>query len=293
MPNNIIIPTTPQQLAQASRSNVIIANAILAASTEFLPGAIVTGAETGILSGAIAEATAATGDVVPSSWTASAPGNPVLNRGYVTPNSIAGATGITGSTKKNGAIGIGMMGNYYYSDLNILAGSYTVRGNGTTTTVSYPGIIISTVLMQVSQEKRIVKTPIQGRDGTIKQYIGLGDYKIKCTGIIAAQGQTGGGLQRSSSLATFGQPSIAPKTYTDIGPVNAGTYPINTVNALVQALSSPVALTVKSYYLSKAFAIGNLVVESYNFPQEKGSLSHQAFEITFISDSPVQINLFK
>src|SRR5688572_7578109 len=49
-----------------------------------------------------------------------------------------------------------------------------------------PNISFDTVLFTVSQTKNIVKTAIQGRNGTVKQYISDGDYEITIRGIIDA-----------------------------------------------------------------------------------------------------------
>jgi len=44
-------------------------------------------------------------------------------------------------------------------------------------------LILETVLITVVQSKNIIKTPIQGRNGTIKEYIGEGDYMLRINGI--------------------------------------------------------------------------------------------------------------
>ena len=52
------------------------------------------------------------------------------------------------------------------------------------------GIYIDTLIITINQSKNIVKTPIEGRNGTIKEFISDGDYQITITGaLVGADGQ--------------------------------------------------------------------------------------------------------
>ena len=118
------------------------------------------------------------------------------------------------------------------------------------------GIIIDTVLITVTQSKNIVKTPIQGRNGTVKEYISDGDFQIDISGSIVSQ--------------------------------NPEQYPETDVNEFIQILKSPVAIEIVSEYLNW-FDIQSVVVESYNFPQIEGVRNVQQFNVTAISDTPVEL----
>lgn len=111
------------------------------------------------------------------------------------------------------------------------------------------------VLCTLSQAKKIVKTEIQGRDGTVKEYIGLDDYQVTINGIIAGTN---------------------------------GNYPFSAVQYLKQMLDAPVSVPVVSTFLNN-LGIYNLVVEDYSIPQEAGGYSKQDFTINAISDSPIEL----
>lgn len=117
------------------------------------------------------------------------------------------------------------------------------------------------VLLTVSQAKKIVKTEIQGRNGTVKEYIGDDDYQISINGII-----TGGGNY----------------------PGGNGHYPVEAVRDLKVLLNAPVTLPVVCDYLLN-LDIHNIVVTDYAFAQEPGGYSKQAFTINGISDLPIEL----
>lgn len=123
--------------------------------------------------------------------------------------------------------------------------------------ISGASVKLLTILCTVSQAKKIVKTDIDGRDGSIKEYIGMDDYAVTINGII-----TGYNGQR----------------------------PVEQVLALKKVLDAPVPLVVVSNYLND-LGIYNLVVESYDFNQEAGGWSKQDFSITAISDKPLELQI--
>lgn len=120
-------------------------------------------------------------------------------------------------------------------------------------------IRLDTIILTVDQAVKIVKTEIQGRDGTVKEYIGKDDAKITINGVI-----TGGN----------------------------GVYPINEVNALKKWLDAPVSKGVTARWLDN-LGITQIVVESYSFPQVEGGYSYQMFSIQAISDTPVELKIIQ
>lgn len=122
------------------------------------------------------------------------------------------------------------------------------------------GIIIDTVIFTVTQTKNIVKTPIQGRSGTVKEYISDGDYLIEISGAIVSPDRT---------------------------------YPQSEVNELIQILKAPTAIPADSLiseYLNW-FDIHSIVIESYDFPQTEGTRNQQEFRISAVSDIPVELEI--
>lgn len=141
-----------------------------------------------------------------------------------------------------------------FSDLDLTAISVA----GQTISVNIP-----TVLFTVTQTKNIITTPIQGRNGTVKEYISDGDYKINMKGVI------------TNSNGKY------PQFKIDKG--------LTTVNDLFQMCQLNKSLTVNSWYLWQ-FCIYELVITDFEFPQLEGQYSSQPFEINAISDTPFVIN---
>jgi hypothetical protein len=115
-----------------------------------------------------------------------------------------------------------------------------------------PTLTFQCVLINVTQTKKIVKTQIQGRDNSVKEYIGQDDYHITINGIInGANGQR----------------------------------PTQDIINLKKLLDAPIPVDVVSDYL-RLLGIYTIVVEGYTFDQEAGGYSKQNFTINAISDTP-------
>jgi hypothetical protein len=93
-----------------------------------------------------------------------------------------------------------LFGTPVYSNLEIPAGSYTdLDGN----VINYEGVRIDTVLMDVSQERNIIRTAVAGKAGTVKQFIADGDYIINCQGLITGESfatNSGFGVQATAGV---------------------------------------------------------------------------------------------
>lgn len=111
----------------------------------------------------------------------------------------------------------------------------------------------------VQQVKNIVKTPLQGVNGTVKEYISDGDYMVTLKGRI------------SSSI-----PDLFPRTE---------------VSSLVDFLQKQEALDIESEYLRYVYGIYSLVVESYTMQRKEGEESTQEMEIKCVSHLPVELIL--
>jgi hypothetical protein len=146
------------------------------------------------------------------------------------------------------------IGTPVYTNLTIEAGSYTDDlGN----TKNFPKIVFDTVLLTVTMSKNIVKTSIQGRPGTIKQSISLGDYEVNINAIV---------------------------------PGDNGVYPFNAVADIKSMLEAPIALTVSSRWL-QIWDVNQIVIDSFEVPQNPGGYSYQNFTIKGSSDSPIELEV--
>lgn len=119
-------------------------------------------------------------------------------------------------------------------------------------------LILETVLITVVQSKNIIKTPIQGRNGTIKEYIGEGDYMLRINGSI-----------------------VSPE---------ALVYPREDVNLLIRYCKVNQEFGVICDFLS-LFGIENIVIEDYTISEKLGSRNEVPFEIVAISDLPIEFEL--
>lgn len=144
------------------------------------------------------------------------------------------------------------LGTPVFSNLQIDMGRYIDnKGN----TIDYEGCVIDTVLITAQQTKNIIVTPIQGQNGTIKEYISDGDWHINIKGILLGKNNT---------------------------------YPQSDVDNLQKILKAPASLVVNGFYLNQ-LGIFNLVITDYILPQKRGGYSEQDFEFNAISDQPIEL----
>lgn len=123
--------------------------------------------------------------------------------------------------------------------------------------ITFSDVTLITVLLNVSRPKNIVKTVIEGRDGTIKEYIGNDDWQISINGIINGDN---------------------------------GHYPTDEVRALQNVIDASIQIEVVSRYLQN-IGIYNIVITDHSFDQEAGGYSKQNFTINCISDAVVTAQL--
>jgi len=152
-------------------------------------------------------------------------------------------------------VSISKLGTPVFSNLSVQGSSYTKNGQ----TFNFDNLQIDTVLFQVTNKKNIVSTAVQGRDGTIKEYISDGDADINIKGVLTAPNNT---------------------------------FPLDEFRALIKTMKAPVPLKVNSWYLNE-LGIYNIVVTEFDLIQEPGKYSQQAFNIMALSDTPIELNISK
>ena len=180
--------------------------------------------------------------------------------------------------EQDSSIGLSSLGTPIYTDLTLLGVDYTDNLTGSKVTLpndrfrssssqstagndSGLGVAfymnLETVIMVVEQPIRVIKTEIQGRNGTVKEYIGADDSKITINCIITGKN---------------------------------GVYPREEVNRLKRWLDAPVAKGVVAWWLDN-LGISNVVVENYSIPQVQGGYSYQIVTIEAVSDAPVELKI--
>ena len=136
-----------------------------------------------------------------------------------------------------------VLSDFYFKDMTIDGLSHSMLIDNKS--------VIDTCLIDCNQTKEIIKTKINGRSGTIKEYIGDSDYIINIKGIISG---------------------------------NNGHYPYDKVRLLKDFLTLNYQLEIVCPYLNEMFKIKNVVVENYDLGQTEGGFSYQTFSINLSSD---------
>jgi len=132
--------------------------------------------------------------------------------------------------------------------LEIPAGEYIdLEGNA----ITFAGIRIETIIFEASKAKNIVKTAIQGRNGTVKEYVSDQDWIINARGFI-------------SNI------------------FNA--LPINDLRTFREIMEVPQQIDVISQYLNEILEVNQIVVEQFSMPQIEGFRNEIPFTFTASSD---------
>ena len=153
-------------------------------------------------------------------------------------------------------------GNPTFSELKELEGQTWL----TSLAIKHSGkdFIFNECLISLNMEKNIVTTTLQGRNGTIKEYISDGDYNITI----------------DAGISTY---TIEQNNEHNID------YPKDAVKELKEILSLPETLEIQSDFL-EIFGIKSAVVKSFNLQQETHS-NRQSINIQMLSDEPYEIKL--
>lgn len=138
-------------------------------------------------------------------------------------------------------------------------------------------IILQSCVCVVNMEKNIVKTPIQGRNGTIKEFISDGDYSISIEANITkeylaqTQSNTDDGYSLTDNFHSFDD------------------YPVTELKPVIELLKKAESIDVASDFLDM-FGIKSIVITNYSMPQETHS-NIQTLTMSALSDEPYEIFL--
>lgn len=141
---------------------------------------------------------------------------------------------------------------------NLIIKGDTYQSNNGITIGSFNDIRLDVVIMEMDRENNLVTEDIQGRNGTVIEYISSKSVNIHITGRILAN--------------------------------SPGIYPRTAVEELSRALYSNKSLRVNSWFLAMR-GIYNIVVKKDSIKQEEGGQEFQVFEFDALSDMPVILRL--
>lgn len=153
-------------------------------------------------------------------------------------------------------VGQSYLGTPVLSNIVFASGSYEQDGK----TIDFGGIQLDTVIMAITQTKKVIKTAVQGFNGTVKEYVSDGDYSVTINGVMTTR--------------------ITDK------------YPAFEVEAFLALMKVPEALEFTSEFIDR-FGSFNLVVESYSLPQTEGFRNSQAFTIQMVTDRTIELQLLE
>ena len=172
------------------------------------------------------------------------------------------------------ASGTSYLNTLVYDELVIQGGKYfEAKDTAQANPIPYEGLKIHSIIIEVSQSKNVVTTSLAGRDGTVKEYIGLGDYAITLTGVL--NGENEGNMETEAFNSTI----------KDIG----NFYPFVDASRLKTILEVPDPILLSSEFLS-IWGITDCVVMNFNVPQVAGNHDTQLFTINLLSDNQIDLN---
>lgn len=130
--------------------------------------------------------------------------------------------------------------------------------NGRIQKKTLPYIELILLNIEVTMIKNIVRTPISGRNGTVKEYMSDGDYDISITGMLVSD-------------------------YPD-------SFPQDQVDLLKAYCDANVPIAVSSNRLS-TYGIKSIVITDYTFKQTEGMRNVVPFELLCISEIPYELQI--
>lgn len=148
-------------------------------------------------------------------------------------------------------VGTSALGTPVLDNVKFQAGSYQIGED----VIEYDDLIIDAVTLEVGQDKNILRTSVQGRNGTVKRYVSDGDYVIVMRG----------------KLVNMDNHLLSPDDqFSNLVKIVQSNEPISVVSKILQALS-----------------VFEVVIRNYRFPSATRQ-NEQAFEIQAFSDEPFE-----
>ena len=169
---------------------------------------------------------------------------------------IPGTLPSVGDLKSSIPIGVSPLGTPVFDDITFPAGNYTDL-NGEI--IEYSEFKIQSARVIVNRAKNIVKTPIAGREGEIKEFVSFGDYMINVEGKL------------SELLDVF--PHDQMKLF----------------KGLENAIDN---VAIISKLLNDVFSVFNVVIERFTTRTIPGSINEVDVSIEMLSDIDLDLNDF-
>lgn len=174
------------------------------------------------------------------------------------------------------AISQSQLGTPVFDEVIIKGGEYfELRDIKKENPIPFEGVLLQTVLLEATQTKNIITTAIQGRNGTIKEFISDGDLIVTMTGVLVGESR----LDEDSEVGTIVQ--------------TGNVYPNIDTAKLITICKIPASIEIISGFLSRFTDFENVdqryVITDYSFSQREGTRNLQPFQITMLSDVAIDL----
>lgn len=117
---------------------------------------------------------------------------------------------------------------------------------------------LHTALIEAYLPKVIKETQVQGKNGTVKEYIALGDWQVTIRGVLVSE--------------------------------KKDFYPLAEQTALLGVAAEPVQVACVSEYL-QALDINSLVIKQLKLSQRRGGMGVIDYELQAVSDEPYELEV--
>ncbi len=153
-------------------------------------------------------------------------------------------------------IGISQLGTPIYDNIFFPPGTYI---NSLGISVPYVGLSLDSFKITVSGEKKIIRTPISGRSGDVKEYVNQMDYNISIDGKV-----------------------------TELFNV----FPADQLNNWRRIWESPEPVLVISRFLNEIWGITNIVIIRFSVSPVVGSRNESDIRIQAVQDQGFDVKDF-
>jgi hypothetical protein len=158
--------------------------------------------------------------------------------------------------KKSAPIGISALGTPIFDNVEFIGGNYI---NNEGDAVEYAGLILDAVKVTVTQSKNIVTTEVAGKNGTVKEYMSLGDYVININAKIS-------------------------ELYD--------VFPADQMQAWKGLANCPERIDVLSKFLNQYFDVTSVVLKDFDTNPVVGSLNEVELNMVLLSDEEIDLNSY-
>ena len=170
---------------------------------------------------------------------------------------LPGVTPSIGDLNNTTPIGISQLGTPLFDDVTFLAGSYI--DEETSEPITYDEVNLESVQIVVNQSKNIVKSSVAGRNGTIKEYVSLGDYEVSITAKV-----------------------------TEL----LNVFPFDQLERFQGLKNSPEAVVCICRVLNEIFEVSEFVIEDMQVSTIPGSINEVDLRINMSSDDDINFDEF-